>query len=82
MSMLVQISFWLAAFFAVVSAQGTFIQPPPPGPTGDFSNDASYKLGLNITIEWESDLQNMDLLVFQQYPSSATAWPVATIERK
>lgn len=80
MSSLAQLSFWLAILFASVSAQGTFIQPPQPGTTGDFSNDPTYRIGENMTVKWDSNLQSMDLRLFQQYPLADGAWQYTNIE--
>ena len=81
MSSLAQLSLWLATF-AGVSATGSFIQPPQPGPTGDFSNDPTYKIGSIMSVEWESNLNSMDLRLFQQYPLPDGVWTYTDLERK
>ena len=80
MSSLAQLSLWLATF-AGVSATGSFIQPPQPGPTGDFSNDPTYKIGSIMSVEWESNLTSMDLRLFQQYPLPDGVWTYTDLER-
>jgi len=42
-----------------------FLQPPPFGITGDFSNDTTWTIGQTIEVSWISEWQSVDLLICQ-----------------
>jgi hypothetical protein len=44
------------------------VQPPPSGQTGDFEDNQEYEVGDVIDVQWESDLELMDVWLWQDYP--------------
>jgi len=63
--------FMFAAFFAstLVSADntsGSFTTPAGPGSDGDFTNNAVYKLGDSLQVEWDTLLDAYQINLWQQ----------------
>lgn len=58
----------LVAFPAYVLGDSKFTQPGIAGATGDFSHNPTYDVGDRMEIEWESDLEYMDIILYQAYP--------------
>jgi hypothetical protein len=51
-----------------VRSESVFVQPPPSGQTGDFEDNQEYEVGDVIDVQWESDLELMDVWLWQDYP--------------
>ncbi|KAK1985711.1 hypothetical protein LZ30DRAFT_778833 [Colletotrichum cereale] len=47
-------------------AENRFRRPPGPGPTGDFRDNPVYALGSQLDLQWETDFESVDLLVWQE----------------
>lgn len=58
----------LAGLFAIAVSDTTFLQPPGPGPAGNYRDNSVHTTGKEIQIEWTSTLARMDLIVWQDYP--------------
>jgi hypothetical protein len=56
----------------VVSVVGlsNFTQPPPAGPNANYQDNPVYQQGQKIDVQWRSNLDSMDLILFQQYPAA------------
>jgi hypothetical protein len=68
--LLAMISLLLAALaVAAVQATSTFQLPGGPGPAGNYRDNPVYDVGENIDIQWTSDLDYMDLYMWQDYPT-------------
>lgn len=55
---------------ATVAANSTFVQPPNHGPGNNYQDNPVYKEGQKVDLQWQSDLDIMDLIIFQVYPSA------------
>ncbi|KAF7543279.1 hypothetical protein G7Z17_g10872 [Cylindrodendrum hubeiense] len=60
----------LAAFIPTVLSTSAFSQPPGPGPAGNYRDNPVYEVGEKIDMQWSSDLETMDLLLWQEYPNA------------
>lgn len=58
----------LGALAAGVRATSSFVQPPAAGPEGNYRDNPIYHPGEKIDMQWTSDLDLMDLLLWQEYP--------------
>ncbi|OHW99299.1 hypothetical protein CSPAE12_02001 [Colletotrichum incanum] len=47
-------------------AENRFRRPPGPGPAGDFRDNPSYTLGSQLDLQWETDFESIDLLIWQE----------------
>ncbi|GKT66409.1 hypothetical protein ColTof4_03901 [Colletotrichum tofieldiae] len=47
-------------------AENRFRRPPGPGPAGDFRDNPSYALGSQLDLQWETDFESIDLLIWQE----------------
>ncbi|OBT82059.1 hypothetical protein VE02_09372 [Pseudogymnoascus sp. 03VT05] len=67
---------FLAAFSASVDALNNsyFLVPPGGGPFGNYDANSKYKVGMNLNIEWQSDLETTDLVLQQDYPATGKAY--------
>ncbi|KAH6985821.1 hypothetical protein BKA56DRAFT_579176 [Ilyonectria sp. MPI-CAGE-AT-0026] len=70
MHSLVLLGLSLAAFIPTVRSESSFSQPPGPGPAGNYRDNPTYEVGEKIDIQWSSDLETMDLLLWQEYPGA------------
>ncbi|KAK5989463.1 hypothetical protein PT974_10984 [Cladobotryum mycophilum] len=63
---------FVALFTAIagVYSESSFSQPPAAGPNSIYRDNPRYKVGQEIDLQWTSDLEYMDLLLWQQYPSA------------
>ncbi|KAJ0320190.1 hypothetical protein COL5a_009815 [Colletotrichum fioriniae] len=66
-------------FPACTRSENRFRRPPGPGPAGDFRDNPVYTLGDNIDLQWEMDLKNIDLIVWQQQPTGNIKGPYAKL---
>lgn len=48
----------------------SFLQPPAEGPPGNYRDNPSYDVGERIDVQWTSDLDFMDLILWQDYPDA------------
>lgn len=71
MHSLVPLAVVLGAFSKAVGATSSFSQPPAAGPANNYRDNPTYEVGENIDIQWTSDLDNMDLTLWQQYPMAS-----------
>ncbi|KAF4981264.1 hypothetical protein FZEAL_2890 [Fusarium zealandicum] len=63
----------LAAFPASVFCEDSvFIQPGGPGAAGDYRYGLTYEVGEIMEVQWDSDIEIMDIVVFQDYPKTET----------
>ncbi|OHE90553.1 hypothetical protein CORC01_14151 [Colletotrichum orchidophilum] len=72
----------LGVFFifpACARSENRFRRPPGPGPAGDFRDNPVYTLGDNIDLQWETDLKNIDLILWQQQPPANMKGPYAKL---
>ncbi|KAK7408870.1 hypothetical protein QQX98_008931 [Neonectria punicea] len=60
----------LVAFVAGVRADSSFVTPPNGGPAGNYQDNPSYDLGETINVEWQTNLSSIDIVIWQQYPTS------------
>ncbi|KPM43184.1 hypothetical protein AK830_g3362 [Neonectria ditissima] len=63
----------LVAFIAGVRADSSFVTPPNGGPANNYQDNPSYDLGETINVEWTSDLSSIDIVIWQQYPTSPSS---------
>ncbi|EFY87362.1 hypothetical protein J3458_015491 [Metarhizium acridum] len=61
---------FLCVFIAGVVGKTNFTQPPANGPNANYQDNPVYQPGQKIDVQWKSDLETMDLFVFQQYPAA------------
>ncbi|UQC84407.1 uncharacterized protein CLUP02_09904, partial [Colletotrichum lupini] len=66
-------------FPACARSENRFRRPPGPGPAGDFRDNPVYTLGDNIDLQWEMDLKNIDLILWQQQPTGNVKGPYAKL---
>ncbi|CAM1509572.1 Fc.00g033110.m01.CDS01 [Cosmosporella sp. VM-42] len=66
----VPLALLFTAFISSVRCTSTFSVPGGPGPAGDYSDNPVYKVGDQKVFQWDSDLENMDLLIWQEYPTA------------
>ncbi|KAF4785878.1 hypothetical protein HER10_EVM0010924 [Colletotrichum scovillei] len=66
-------------FPACARSENRFRRPPGPGPAGDFRDNPVYTLGDNIDLQWEMDLKNIDLILWQQQPTGNIKGPYAKL---
>ncbi|KAK1529558.1 hypothetical protein CPAR01_11870 [Colletotrichum paranaense] len=66
-------------FPACARSENRFRRPPGPGPAGDFRDNPVYTLGDNIDLQWEMDLKNIDLILWQQQPTGNLKGPYAKL---
>ncbi|GKT94952.1 hypothetical protein Ct61P_12802 [Colletotrichum tofieldiae] len=52
-------------------SENRFRRPPGPGPTGDYRDNPVYTLGDKIDLQWEMNLESMDLVLWQQQPNGS-----------
>lgn len=69
-------------FPACARSENRFRRPPGPGPAGDFRDNPVYTLGDNIDLQWEMDLKNIDLILWQQQPTGNVKGPYAKLASK
>lgn len=50
-------------------SENRFRRPPGPGPAGDFRDNPVYRLGDRIDLQWDTDLDAVDVLVRQKQPN-------------
>lgn len=60
----------LCAFVVGVLGKSRFTQPPANGPDGNYQDNPVYALGKQVDVQWQSDLDTMDLILFEQYPAA------------
>ncbi|OAQ58324.1 hypothetical protein VFPPC_11659 [Pochonia chlamydosporia 170] len=60
----------LCAFVVSVLGKSRFTQPPANGPDGNYQDNPVYALGKQVDVQWQSDLDTMDLILFEQYPAA------------
>lgn len=58
----------LAALPAIVLGEDRFVQPGGSGPAGNYQDNPTYQLGEKIDVQWESSIEYMDLILWQDYP--------------
>ena len=58
------------ALAATVKADSKFSRPPGAGPPGDYRDNPSYDVGEKLDVQWDSDLERMDLRLWQDYPAA------------
>ncbi|EFY95532.1 hypothetical protein X797_008203 [Metarhizium robertsii] len=61
---------FLCALAANAVCKTNFTQPPANGPNANYQDNPVYQQGQKIDVQWKSDLDTMDLFVFQQYPAA------------
>ncbi|KXH28540.1 hypothetical protein CSAL01_12551 [Colletotrichum salicis] len=66
-------------FPACTRSENRFRRPSGPGPAGDFRDNPVYTLGDNIDLQWEMDLKNIDLILWQQQPTGNIKGPYAKL---
>ncbi|KAH9903679.1 hypothetical protein F4778DRAFT_94638 [Xylariomycetidae sp. FL2044] len=55
-----------------VFADTKFLRPPDSGPNGDFSDNPTYKIGDTLNIQWDTNLKEVDLLLWQSPDDDGT----------
>jgi hypothetical protein len=60
-----------AACLVGVRSTSSFSQPPGSGPAGNYRDNPEYDVGEKIDVQWTSDLERMDLWLWQEYPAAA-----------
>lgn len=61
----------LVALISGVHSQSSFVLPPNAGPANNYQDNPSYQVGKTINVEWSADLSSMDVVIWQQYPTSS-----------
>lgn len=59
----------LGSFIARAAADTSFITPGGSGSTG-WKNNPSYEVDESMNVEWTTDLEETNLLLWQDYPSA------------
>lgn len=59
----------LGSFATRAAADSTFITPGGSGTSG-WKNNPSYDVDESINVEWETDLDKTNLLLWQDYPAA------------
>jgi hypothetical protein len=57
---------------SITPARGdtSFLQPPAAGPFRNYRDNPIYDVGERIDVQWNSDLDFMDLILWQDYPGA------------
>lgn len=77
----------LAAFgfftcvFAKTLTKSKFVHPPEIGNLFDYSENPTYKVGERVEFQWQSDLEYMDLNIYQGYPSPKSQSLMGTLRQ-
>lgn len=58
----------LAILLSPARGETKFSKPGPVGQAGFYRNNPSYTIGEEMKIEWTSDLESMDLVLWIEYP--------------
>lgn len=66
---LTTLAIFLSVFVANVVGLTNFTQPPASGPDANYQDNPVYQEGQKIDVQWRTNLDTFDLLLFQQYPS-------------
>lgn len=68
------------ALLSLVAADTSFITPPQPGNSGDFTQNPTYELGDEIEIKWKSNNKDVSIQMWRTYPlMSRLERPVAIL---
>lgn len=59
----------LSAWAAQVESASQFSQPPGAGPPNNYRDNPTYEIGERVDLQWQSDLEFMDLFLWLQWPS-------------
>lgn len=60
----------LALSASPVRGDTSFLQPPAAGPFRNYRDNPLYEVGERIDVQWQSDLDFMDLILWQDYPGA------------
>lgn len=61
----------LAVLVSPARGETKFTQPGPGGQAGFYRNNPPYAIGEKMKIQWTSDLDSMDLVLWIEYPAPA-----------
>lgn len=65
---LVPLAAIVGSFITGVRSTSQFSLPPASGPVGNYRDNPSYEVGDHLDVQWTSDLDSMDLTLWQEYP--------------
>lgn len=57
------------SFVAQVRSESYFKKPGPGADAGDYEDNPSYPEGRDIRFEWTTDVSNVKLILWQEYPN-------------
>lgn len=53
-----------------VRGDSQWVQPPNAGPNLNFRNNPTYEVGESMDVQWDSDIEFMDVILWQDYPGA------------
>jgi hypothetical protein len=71
MGFLLSLGIFVTTLAIGVRSASSFQQPPGPGPFENFRDNPVYDVGESIEFEWTTDLEEVDLIMWQAFPGTS-----------